>query len=203
MERLREARTLGRLAVVSAILLVITGLLVQREVLNQDDRGLVGVTDTQRPADGEPAPDFTLLSPEGDPVSLSDFRGKTVVLNFWATWCPPCRAEMPELQAVWEERGEGTDLVVLAVDVGETADTVKGFIEEIGLTFRVAIDDAGSVAAHYGVRGLPATFFIDAKGVVRSHNLGPVFGELLEAGIASADAGGVTGRLAPARPPVR
>ena len=190
MGRLRDRRTLARYATTAVILLVIGALFVQREVLSDDDSGPLGVIDSHRPQDGELAPDFALLSPEGERIALSDFRGKTVVLNFWATWCPPCRAEMPELQAAWEERGEGDDLVVFSVDFDETAGEVNDFFEDFGLTFPVALDGGGSVAEHYGVRGLPATFFIDAGGVLRSKNLGPVFGELLPAGIALADAGG-------------
>lgn len=202
MERLRDPRTLARYATVAVILLVIGALFVQREVLSDDDdaaasssgSGAIGVLDSHRPDEGELAPDFALLSADGERIALSDFRGKTVVLNFWATWCPPCRAEMPELQAAWEERGadggDDGDLVVFAVDFDETASEVNGFVDEFGLTFPVALDGGGAVAEHYGVRGLPATFFIDAEGVLRSKNLGPVFGELLPAGIATADAGG-------------
>ncbi len=188
MERLRDPRTLARYATVAVILLVIGALFVQREVLSDDDDGPLGVIDSQRPDEGELAPDFGLLSPEGERIALSDFRGKTVVLNFWATWCPPCRAEMPELQAAWMERQESDDFVVLAVDFDETAVEVNDFFQDFELTFPVVLDGGGSVAEHYGVRGLPATFFIDAEGVLRSKNLGPVFGELLPAGIAAADA---------------
>jgi len=202
MERLRDRRTLTRYATTAVILLVIGTLFVQREVLSDDDdgaaasssnSGAIGVIDSHRPDEGELAPDFALLSVDGERVALSDFRGKIVVLNFWATWCPPCRAEMPELQAAWEERGadggDDGDIVVFAVDFDETAGEVSGFIDEFGLTFPVALDGGGSVAEHYGVRGFPATFFIDAEGVLRSKNLGPVFGALLPAGIAAADAG--------------
>jgi peroxiredoxin len=190
MERLRDPRTLGRYATVAVILLVIGALFVQREVLSDEEDGPLGVIDSQRPKDGELAPDFALLTPEGERIALSDFRGKTVVLNFWATWCPPCRAEMPELQAAWVERQDSDDFVVLAVDFDESAGEVNDFFADFELTFPVVIDEGGSVAEHYGVRGLPATFFIDAGGVLRSKNLGPVFGELLPAGIALADAGG-------------
>ena len=202
MARLRDARVL-RAAAVAAVVLVLGGLFLQREVLAPEGGDAGAVLDGGRPVEGELAPDFTLASPQGEPVSLSDFRGKTVVLNFWATWCPPCRAEMPELQHVWEERGEGRDLIVLAVDVEEGAEAVAEFVENFGLTFPVVIDADGSVADHYRLPGLPSTFFIDAQGVLRSQVLGPVFGDLLEAGIAAADAGGEAPSPTSARPPAR
>ncbi len=203
MARLGDTRMLLRAAAVAAVVLVLGGLVLQRELADRSDGDAAGALSDGRPAEGELAPDFTLTSPEGARVALSDFRGKTVVLNFWATWCPPCRAEMPELQAVWEERGEGRDLVVLAVDVEESADAVAGFVESLALTFPVVLDVDGAVADHYGLPGLPSTFFIDADGVLRAQVLGPVFGELLEAGIAAADAGGAVPRPTSARPPAR
>ena len=118
-----------------------------------------------------------------------------MVLNFWASWCPPCREEMPEFQALWDERGEdgSDDLVMLALDflVQDTMADARGFVEGRGFTFPVLFDTAdGSVADRYRVRGLPATFFIDSEGVVRSVNYGPVFGNLLPDGVAKADAAG-------------
>ena len=118
-----------------------------------------------------------------------------MVLNFWASWCPPCREEMPEFQELWDERGEdgSDDLVMLALDflVQDTVADASGFVEGRGFTFPVLFDTAdGAVADRYRVRGLPATFFIDREGVVRSVNYGPVFGNLLPDGVAKADAGG-------------
>ena len=201
MARLGDTRMLLRAAAVGAVVLLLAGLVLQRELAGRDDGA--GAPSGARPAEGELAPDFALASPGGERVALSDFRGKTVILNFWATWCTPCRKEMPDLQAVWEERGEGRDLVVLAVDVGESADAVTDFMESLGLTFPVVLDADGAVADHYGLPGLPSTFFIDAGGVLRSQVLGPVFGELLEAGIAAADAGGAVSRATSDRPPRR
>jgi len=145
----------------------------------------------------ELAPDFRLTDLDGKVVMLSDFRGKTVVLNFWASWCPPCREEMPEFQALWDERGsEGSDdLVVLAVNFlrDDTVGAATSFIEGNDFTFPVIFDTTrGDVATRYGVRGLPATFFIDRNGIVRTTALGPVFGNLLETGVADADTEGGT-----------
>ena len=157
----------------------------------------VGLIDDRSVELDELAPDFRLTDLDGRVVMLSDFRGKTVVLNFWASWCPPCREEMPEFQALWDARGaEGSDdLVVLAVNFlrDDTVGAATNFIQANDFTFPVIFDTTrGEVAARYGVRGLPATFFIDRNGIVRTTALGPVFGNLLETGIADADTEGGT-----------
>lgn len=157
----------------------------------------IGLVDDRSVQVDELAPDFRLTDLDGNVVMLSDFRGKTVVLNFWATWCPPCREEMPEFQELWEHRGaDGTDdLVVLAVNFlrDDTVGAATKFIEANEFTFVVVFDTTrGDVAARYGVRGLPATFFIDRNGIVRTTALGPVFGNLLETGVADADTEGGT-----------
>ncbi|MXZ63490.1 MAG: TlpA family protein disulfide reductase [Chloroflexi bacterium] len=225
-------RRLIRYTIVVAIVVVLGGMYVQREILT-DDELMVAVpapaatetadttddsaTDDGSSADGtggttmvqiglvddrsvqvdELAPDFRLTDLDGNVVMLSDFRGKTVVLNFWATWCPPCREEMPEFQELWEHRGSGAadDLVVLAVNFlrDDTVGAATNFIAANEFTFPVVFDTTrGDVAARYGVRGLPATFFIDRNGIVRTTALGPVFGNLLEMGVADADTEGGT-----------
>lgn len=178
---------LTRYAITAAILLVIGGLFVQREFSSDDADTELGVLENLPVAEGKPAPDFVLRDVNDNLVRLSDFRGKTVVLNFWATWCAPCRAEMPDLQAIYEQRLPDNDFVVLAVDLEESRGPVEDFIDEFGLTFPVAFDSSGSVARHYGVIGLPDSFFIDSEGIVREVILGPVFGSLLGEGIESAD----------------
>lgn len=112
------------------------------------------------------APDFTLRTVEGDIVKLSDYRGQVVLFNTWATWCPPCRAEMPDLEAYYREhRDDG--FVVLAVNSQESASTVAKFVETQGFTFPVLLDPDGKVMSRYAVRGLPTSFVIDRDGMVR------------------------------------
>lgn len=133
---------------------------------------------TDRPEeDLLPAPDFTLTDQNGEEHTLSEYQGKTVLLNFWATWCGPCQREMPDIQAMYEDLGlNEEDVVVLAVanpksdqypynqDVSE--DEVKRFLEENGYTYPVAMDTTGEVFAAYGVRAFPTTFMIDREGNV-------------------------------------
>ncbi len=189
-----------RYGVTALILAVIGGLFVQRELLTDDTESAfvqdaaveLGLLDDRSVKLGEPVPDFALLDLSGNVVRLSDFLGKTVVLNFWASWCPPCRAEMPDFLEVYEQRLPQDDFVILAVDklAQDSKGAVEDFVEEFGLTFPIAFDASDEVNQRYGVRGLPSTFFIDRNGVLRSKNLGPIFGGLLPDGIALADAAG-------------
>ena len=193
-----------RYAAVAAIVAVIAGLFVQRELLGGDApaasggaAGGLGPADDRKLVLDAEAPDFLLANLAGEEVRLSDYRGKTVLVNFWASWCPPCRAEMPELQALWEERGTdgADDFVLLAVNLlsEDSEGAARRFIEGQGLTFPVLFDTPnGDVAASYGVRGLPNSFFIDRKGIVRTTAFGPVYGGLLETALADADTEGGT-----------
>ena len=122
---------------------------------------------------GQQAPDFTLNGPDGVPVRLSDLRGRPIVLNFWATWCPPCRVEAPALQAAFE-RHESDGVVVLGIDQREDAAAVRQFASEFGLTYPLLLDGEGSVSELYQVLGIPTTVFLDARGVVAARHVGPL-----------------------------
>ncbi len=115
---------------------------------------------------GSVAPDFSLSGLDGAAVNLSDYRGRTVVLNFFATWCGPCRAEMPDLQAVYGELHDH-GMVLVAVNQGETREQVSSFAREFGLTFPILLDQDEATARLYGVRAFPTTVIIDGRGVVR------------------------------------
>jgi thiol-disulfide isomerase/thioredoxin len=120
---------------------------------------------------GRYAPDFTLTSLNGEAVTLSELRGKTVVLNFWASWCAPCRQEMPLLQATYEAYG-GDGLEVLAVNMGEEGNRVEGFAEDMAVAFPVFADEQTSVGTLYRIRGAPTTYFVDRDGIVRQRYVG-------------------------------
>jgi len=112
---------------------------------------------------GKPAPDFTLKTLNGEDASLSDYKGKIVLINFWATWCKYCDEEMPDLEKLYNENKD--DLVVLAVDVGEEEGKVRDYIEKGGYTFPVLLDKDSSIAQKsYYVGPLPTSYFIDEVG---------------------------------------
>lgn len=127
------------------------------------------------PIAGHPAPEFTLKNIDGQTVSLSDFRGQPVIINFWATWCGPCRVEMPHLQAAYEAH-QPDGLVVLGVNLTErdSPQAVPDFLAEFGLTFPVVLDESGDVAEMYRVLGQPASVFVNEAGVIHQVFQGPV-----------------------------
>jgi peroxiredoxin len=123
------------------------------------------------PVQGAPAPDFKLLTPGGEQIQLSELRGQPVLINFWATWCAPCRIEMPALQSRFEKfRDAG--LVVLAVDFDESASDVVAFGEELELTFPLLLDPGAVIQQLYRIRGYPSSFFVDAEGVIQLQHIG-------------------------------
>ena len=118
------------------------------------------------PRVGAPAPPFTAVLVDGGPIALSDQIGQVIVLNLWATWCPPCRAEMPALERVWQRhRDEG--LLVLGLNQQESAERVAAFRAEFALTFPLALDPTGEIGRRYLLTAYPTTYFIGRDGTIR------------------------------------
>jgi peroxiredoxin len=122
------------------------------------------------PSSDAPAPAFELADISGRSISLDAYRGKVVLLNFWATWCGPCRLEMPAFQSRYENYDD--ELAVIAVNNGEDPKIVQTFIDELGLTFDVLLDPQTEVQRIYQVSGFPTTFIIDAEGIIRARHIG-------------------------------
>jgi thiol-disulfide isomerase/thioredoxin len=127
------------------------------------------------PQVGKTAPGFHYTGTDGESISLSDLRGKAVMLNFWATWCGPCNLEMPLIEKLSEE--DRPDIEMLTVNVGESASKVSEFMSEKGYSFPVLLDTAGQIGSMYQVRAIPTTFFIDSKGIIRNIKTGAFLDE--------------------------
>lgn len=132
------------------------------------------------PHKGFRAPDFTLPTLAGDELTLSSLQGKVVILNFWATWCLPCRAEMPALQQVYQDYRElGLEIVALNVTDQDSYDSALQFVGEYHLTFPVPLDLDGSISSTYDLRGMPTTYFIDRAGIISDVVVGGPMSEAL------------------------
>ena len=136
----------------------------------------VGDAPSARVEVGQAAPNFAFVWEDGRGADLASLRGKPVILNFWATWCGPCRAEMPEFVALHRTN---PNLVVLEANTQEGLDRIRPFAEEFGMTMPVLVDEVGALRSLYGVRAMPTTLFIDAEGLIRARWAGPLTGDQL------------------------
>ena len=169
----------------SADLAAVSGTTTQEEsAAEQEDAG--GAQEESGEIPVIPAPDFTLTDQYGETHTLSDYQGQTVFLNFWATWCGPCKMEMPDIQALYEEWDENAgDLVVLGVagpGIGRegSAEDITAFLEANGYTYPVVMDDTGTLFSQYGISAYPTTFMIDPEGNVFGYVQGAVSREIMD-----------------------
>jgi peroxiredoxin len=171
-------------AIAAAILLVAIGLMMfsNRPELNQSSApGMNGGGVSANPmpgtsvAAGKLAADFNLPNLQGTAISLSSLRGKVVFLNVWATWCGPCREEMPSIETLYEEFSKDPDFVMLAVsqDNGDRGSAVESYVRRNGFKFTVLLDPQNQVGDAYDVSGIPETFIIDRAGRIVAHHVGP------------------------------
>jgi cytochrome c biogenesis protein CcmG, thiol:disulfide interchange protein DsbE len=131
------------------------------------------VLDDPAPLPNHPAPDLALPQLDGTQITLRDLRGQVVLINIWATWCPPCRAEMPAIQeayTAYRDRG----FIVLAVNQREDATAITSFLGQHELTFPILLDSDGQASATYQASALPSSFFVDRRGVIRTVYRGPM-----------------------------
>lgn len=172
---------MGVLTITGAAGSLSVGLAAQEPAASQES---AASQEEERPS--VPAPDFTLTDQFGESHTLSDYQGKIVFLNFWATWCSPCKSEMPDIQALYEAHGgNAEDLVVLGVaqpGVGRegSSEDIADFLAEGGYTYPVVMDEDGSVFAQYGIRAFPTTFMISSDGTVYGYVEGAISAEIME-----------------------
>ena len=133
-----------------------------------------------------PAPDFTVYDADGNAVKLSDFYGKPMIINFWASWCGPCRMEMPEFQSAYDEYGDEINFVIVNMTDGqrETVESASGFIADSGYTFPVYYDTDMDAASTYGVYSLPTTYFADSDGNLVAYGKSALTSEMMAEGIS-------------------
>lgn len=132
-------------------------------------------------SEGNAAPDFELTTLDGEQMSLSSLQGKKVILNFWATWCPPCRSEMPDMQKIQEDYSD--EVVIAAVNLTSSeknVETVKNFVEELELSFPVLLDEKGKINNQYEVMSYPTSYIIDENGIIGTKFVGAMTYEQME-----------------------
>lgn len=146
------------------------------------------VENTEEPAETQPAepethpaPDFSMLDMDGNEVNLASFFGKPIVLNFWASWCGPCKMEMPEIQKFYEQYGEEIHFLLVSVD--DSVDSAKAFLADTEYTFPVYFDTTSAGAYTYGASSIPLTFFIDADGNLTAYYMGAMSEGILQQGV--------------------
>ena len=136
------------------------------------------------PKVGKPAPDFELTMIDGTKARLSDFKGRPVWINFWASWCPPCRAENPDIQDLYNAHKDADGLVLLAPAIGEGRDSVAGYMQRADLQYPVGTDSDTQIAANYRVLGIPTHIFVDRDGIIREIRVGAISKKTMEKKLA-------------------
>ncbi len=156
----------------------------QEDSFDDEQRGvdLVGVAANEGLNKGEQAPDFELTTLEGEPIRLSELKGKKVILNFWATWCPPCKAEMPHMQNFYEDYAETENVEIVAVNLtsGDREASVEEFVKDYGLTFPIPMDVEGEVGQKFQAVTIPTSYIIDTNGMIQHKIVGPMDETMIE-----------------------
>jgi len=148
--------------------------------VSADRTGTSTAGEIPAPREGFLAPDFSLKTPEGESIALSDLRGQAVLVNLWATWCPPCRAEMPAMQKLYDEyKDQGFEVLAVNMTYQDNPLAVLPFTKENNLNFPILLEETGDVATRYELRSLPSSFFIDRDGFIQEVVIGGPMSEAL------------------------
>lgn len=157
-------------------------------IMEENTKATTNISEIEEPKEepkikeGYPAVDFNLTALAGGAVKLSDYRGKKVILNFWATWCPPCKAEMPHMQNFYEKnKDKGVEILAVNLTDSENGyDKIEQFVEDYGLTFPIPLDKNGELGALYRAFTIPTTYFIDSNGIIAKKIIGPMDEGMME-----------------------
>jgi peroxiredoxin len=185
----------GLVVVASLIAIMIAGFVKKNidteESFASEQRGvdLVDVSAEEGLVKGDMAPDFTLTTLDGKKVQLSDLKGKKIIVNFWATWCPPCKAEMPHMQNYYEDFAKDENVEILAVNLtnGDKVESVQNFVEDYGLTFPIPMDVEGKVGETYQAITIPTSYMIDTKGRIQNKIVGPMDENMIKDFVSNLD----------------
>jgi cytochrome c biogenesis protein CcmG/thiol:disulfide interchange protein DsbE len=125
------------------------------------------------PVESGPTPDFSLITFDGETITLSDLRGQVVIINFWASWCPPCRDEAPYLEATWRSY-QDQDVMFIGVDYVDAEPNALAYLEEFDITYPNGLDVGQKISIAYHIKGVPETFYVDKRGQLRGVKIGPL-----------------------------
>lgn len=175
----KKSSAVPRFVLIAGVSLLLVGLLMWLALRPSSTSSTASAPPSNGVEVGLPAPAFNLESLDGEPIALSDHLGDVVVVNFWATWCPPCRAEMPGIEQVYKAH-KNDGVVVLAINGQEERALVKSFIDEKGFTFPILLDESAQALRAYDARSFPMTIVVDREGIVRYKQIGPITPTQLE-----------------------
>lgn len=184
------------LVLLAVLVAIVIGNMVNNNIDKEDSMeneqlgiDMTGVAAKEGLNKGDAAPDFELTTLAGEKVKLSDYKGKKVVLNFWATWCHPCRAEMPHMQNYYEDHAEEKNVEILAVNLtyGDSVDKVEEFVADYGLTFPIPMDEEGDIGEMFEVITIPSSYIIDSSGKIQNKIQGPMDDQMLVDLLTSID----------------
>lgn len=161
------------------------------ESFSSEQKGvdLLDVTSEEGLTKGDMAPDFTLTTLDGKKVQLSELKGKKVIVNFWATWCPPCKAEMPHMQNFYEDFSDEENVEILAVNLTseDKEESVQNFVQDYGLTFPIPLDSEGVVGETFQAITIPTSYMIDTKGRIQNKIVGPMDENMIKDFVTNLD----------------
>ena len=185
----------GLVIIAILITIMITGFVKENvdseESFSSEQRGvdLVDRSTDEGLSQGDVAPDFTLTTLDGKKVQLSDLKGKKVIVNFWATWCPPCKAEMPHMQNYYDEFSKDENVEILAVNLtsGDKVKSVQNFVKDYGLTFPIPMDTDGNIGKTYQAITIPTSYMIDTKGRIQNKIVGPMDENMIKDYVTNLD----------------